>query len=45
MTELNKSLKNEIHSKPVSHLSYDLNANNDIKNANSIMLILKIIII
>ena len=35
LTELNKSLKNEIHSKPVSHLSYDLNANNDIKNANS----------
>ena len=34
LTELNKSLKNEINSKPVSHLSYDLNGNNDnIKNA------------
>ena len=34
LTELNRSLKNEIHSKPVSHLSYDLNSNNDnIKNA------------
>ena len=29
LTELNKSLKNEINSKPVSHLSYDLNGNND----------------
>jgi hypothetical protein len=34
LTELNRSLKNEINSKPVSHLSYDLNGNNDnIKNA------------
>jgi hypothetical protein len=33
LTELNRSLKNEINSKPVSHLSYDLNGNNDnIKN-------------
>ena len=36
LTELNKSLKNEINSKPVSHLSYDLNNNdNKINNKNN----------
>ena len=34
LTELNKSLKNEIHSKPVSHLSYDLNNSDNQKQSN-----------
>ena len=35
LTEMNKSLKNEINSKPVSHLSSDLNTDNYKNNLNN----------